>query len=113
MQTLEQPHTFMNLFLGQLDENCESIQQEIKKLQTEVTNYGMSDIKIMQLVEQTEMMEDFREMLRSEDINNCADKHAQPFIARMVYNHKTAGEVFIAKGKENVRRLNREYTRAR
>ena len=73
MQTLEQPHTFMNLFLGQLDENCESIQQEIKKLQTEVTNYGMSDIKIMQLVEQTEMMEDFREMLRSEDINNCAD----------------------------------------
>tara|TARA_R110002020_G_scaffold174226_3_gene365304 strand:+ start:124 stop:333 length:210 start_codon:yes stop_codon:yes gene_type:complete len=44
---------------------------------------------------------------------NCADKHAQPFIARMVYSHKTAGEVFIAKGKENVRRLNREYSRSR
>ena len=44
---------------------------------------------------------------------NCADKHALPFVARMVYSHKTAGEVFIAKGKENVRRLNREYERAR
>ena len=44
---------------------------------------------------------------------NCADKHAQPFIARMVYSHNTAGEVFIAKGKENVRRVNREYSRSR
>ncbi len=44
---------------------------------------------------------------------NCADKHAAPVVARMIYNHKTAGEVFIAKGKENVRLLNREYTRAR
>jgi len=44
---------------------------------------------------------------------NCADKHAAPVVARMIYNHKTAGEVFIAKGKENVRRLNREYARAR
>jgi len=43
----------------------------------------------------------------------CADKNAAPVVARMVYNHKTAGELFIAKGKENVRRLNREYTRAR
>ena len=44
---------------------------------------------------------------------NCADKHAAPVVARMIYSHKTAGEVFIAKGKENVRLLNREYTRAR
>lgn len=44
---------------------------------------------------------------------NCADKNATPFVARMLFNHKTAGEVFIAKGTENVRRLNREYERAR
>ena len=44
---------------------------------------------------------------------NCADKHAKPFVARMIYNHKTAGEGFLAEGKENVRLLNREYTRAR
>ena len=44
---------------------------------------------------------------------NCADRHAPPMVARMVYSHKTAGEVFIAKGKENVRRLNREYSRSR
>ena len=31
----------------------------------------------------------------------------------MIYNHKTAGEVIIAKGGENVRRLQREYARAR
>ncbi len=43
----------------------------------------------------------------------CADKNAPPFVARMIYNHKTAGEVFIAKGTENVRRLNNEYARAR
>ncbi len=44
---------------------------------------------------------------------NCVDKNAAPFVARMLFNHKTAGEVFIAKGTENVRRLNREYERAR
>ena len=44
---------------------------------------------------------------------NCADKHAPPIVARMIYSHKTAGEVFIARGKENVRRLNNEYARAR
>ena len=44
---------------------------------------------------------------------NCADKHAAPVVARMIYSHKTAGELFIAQGKENVRRLNREYSRAR
>ncbi len=43
----------------------------------------------------------------------CADKHAPPVVARMIYSHKTAGEVFIARGKENVRRLNNEYARAR
>ena len=43
----------------------------------------------------------------------CVDKNAPPFVARMIYSHKTAGEVFIAKGKENVRRLNNEYERAR
>ena len=43
----------------------------------------------------------------------CADNHAAPVVARMIYSHKTAGELFIATGKENVRRLNREYSRAR
>ena len=43
----------------------------------------------------------------------CADKHTEPVVGRMIYNHKTAGEVIIARGKENVRRLNREYARAR
>ncbi len=44
---------------------------------------------------------------------NCADKHTEPIIGRMIYNHKTAGEVVFATGKENIRRLNREYARAR
>jgi hypothetical protein len=44
---------------------------------------------------------------------SCADKNATPTVARLIYNHKTAGEVFIAKGKENVRILEREYTRGR
>ncbi len=43
----------------------------------------------------------------------CADKHNPPVRARMIYSHKTAGELFIATGKENIRRLEREYTRAR
>jgi hypothetical protein len=43
----------------------------------------------------------------------CADKHSEPVVGRMIYNHKTAGEVFIARGKENIRRLEREYARAR
>tara|TARA_Y100001972_G_scaffold5547_1_gene5948 strand:- start:711 stop:839 length:129 start_codon:yes stop_codon:yes gene_type:complete len=41
------------------------------------------------------------------------DKNSKPVVARMIFNHKTAGEVFIAKGKENVRILEREYTRGR
>ena len=44
---------------------------------------------------------------------NCAVKHAPPVVARMIFSHITAGEVFIARGKENVRRLNNEYERAR
>lgn len=44
---------------------------------------------------------------------NCADKHTPPVRARIIYSHKTAGELFVAKGKENIRRLDREYTRAR
>ena len=43
----------------------------------------------------------------------CADKHTEPVVGRMIYNHKTDGEVFIARGKENIRRLEREYARAR
>jgi len=49
----------------------------------------------------------------TEYCTTCACKHEKPFVARMIYNHKTAGEVIIARGKENVRLLNREYTRAR
>ena len=44
---------------------------------------------------------------------NCSDNHTERVVGRMIYNHKTAGEVIIAKGKENIRRLNREYARAR
>ena len=44
---------------------------------------------------------------------NRADKHTEPIVGRMIYNHKTAGEVIFARGKENIRRLNREYARAR
>ena len=43
----------------------------------------------------------------------CADKHTEPIVGRMIYNHKTAGEVIFAQGKENIRRLNREYSRSR
>ena len=44
---------------------------------------------------------------------SCADKHAAPALARMIYSHKTAGEVIITSGAENCRRLQREYQRAR
>jgi hypothetical protein len=43
----------------------------------------------------------------------CVDSHTEPTMGRMIYNHKTAGEVILARGKENIRRLNREYSRAR
>ena len=43
----------------------------------------------------------------------CVDKNSKPVVARLIFNHKTAGEVFIAKGKENIRILEREYTRGR
>ena len=43
----------------------------------------------------------------------CEDKHTEPMVGRMIYNHKTAGEVIVARGRENIRRLNREYARAR
>ena len=43
----------------------------------------------------------------------CADKNATPVIARVIYSHKCDSELFIAEGKENVRRLDREWARAR
>jgi len=44
---------------------------------------------------------------------NCADKNSVPVIARVIYSHKCDSELFIATGKENVRRLDREWSRAR
>jgi len=44
---------------------------------------------------------------------SCSEKNPPKVVARMIYNHKTAGEVIIAKGGENVRRLEREYWRSR
>lgn len=43
----------------------------------------------------------------------CADRNNPPVRARIIYSHKCDGELFIAKGSENVRRLDREYCRAR
>lgn len=43
----------------------------------------------------------------------CVDKNSTPVIARVIYSHKCDSELFIAKGKENVRRLDREWSRAR
>ena len=43
----------------------------------------------------------------------CADNHTERVVGRMIYSHKTAGELVFASGKENIRRLNREYTRSR
>ena len=50
------------------------------------------------------------------DTTSCvsrSEKNPPKVVARMIYNHKTAGEVIIAKGGENVRRLEREYWRSR
>jgi hypothetical protein len=44
---------------------------------------------------------------------NCADNHIEPVKGYMIYPHKTGGELFIARGNENIRRLKREYARAR
>ncbi len=54
-----------------------------------------------------------RAMPDTEYCVNCADKHTEPVVGRMIYSHKTAGELVFARGKENIRRLNREYERAR
>ncbi len=44
---------------------------------------------------------------------NCIDNHTERVVGRMIYSHKTAGELVFASGKENIRRLNREYARSR
>ena len=44
---------------------------------------------------------------------NCADKHTFKSVARIIYSHKADCELFIARSKEDARRLNREYSRAR
>ena len=43
----------------------------------------------------------------------CVDSHIPPVVCRMIYPHKTGGELFVAHGVENVRRLNNEYKRSR
>jgi hypothetical protein len=43
----------------------------------------------------------------------CADRHEPVSRCRVIYSHKTAGELFVARGAENVRRLDREYNRSR
>jgi len=58
-------------------------------------------------------MERMQVMPDTEYCVNCVDKHTEPIVGRMIYNHKTAGEVILARGRENIRLLNREYARAR
>jgi hypothetical protein len=43
----------------------------------------------------------------------CADKHSEPIVCRVIYSHKCDHQLVVAKGRENIRRLNREYERAR
>ena len=43
----------------------------------------------------------------------CVDKHTPQVRCRIIYSHKTAGELFVARGGENIRRLDREYARGR
>jgi len=43
----------------------------------------------------------------------CADKHEPIKICRIIYPHKTGGELFVAEGKQNIDRLNAEYRRSR
>jgi hypothetical protein len=43
----------------------------------------------------------------------CVDKHIPERKGYMIYGHKTAGEIVIAEGSENIRRLEREYFRSR
>jgi len=72
-QAIEKSHTFNNLFLGQLDARCENIHKDMTKLRKEVKNYGMGDYEITHLSEALEQMEEFRYMLRDEDVINCTD----------------------------------------
>ncbi len=43
----------------------------------------------------------------------CVRDHTPRVMGRMIWPHKTGGELIIAIGDENIRRLNREYERAR
>lgn len=43
----------------------------------------------------------------------CSDKHTFKSVARIIYSHKADSELFIARSKEDARRLEREYARAR
>ena len=41
----------------------------------------------------------------------CSDNHTPKYEARMIYPHKTGGELFVARTKEGARRLERECAR--
>ena len=43
----------------------------------------------------------------------CVAAHTPRVVGRMIWPHKTGGELIVAVGTENIRRLNREYGRAR
>lgn len=44
---------------------------------------------------------------------NCSDKHTFKYVCRVIYPHKTGGDLFVAKSKEDAVRLDREHRRAR
>lgn len=44
---------------------------------------------------------------------DCSQNNPAPFLARMLYSGKTGGELFFARTGEDIRRLEREYRRAR
>lgn len=44
---------------------------------------------------------------------DCSDVVTKPIKGYMIYSHKTAGEVIMTSGAENIRILEREYNRGR
>ena len=44
---------------------------------------------------------------------DCSDDVTKPIKGYMIYSHKTAGEVVMTSGAENIRILEREYHRGR
>ena len=71
--TMIRPHTFNNMFLDELNTKTQNIQTSMTKLYSNAKDYNVKENILHHILDSTEALNDFRNLIADEDEKCCAD----------------------------------------